>query len=338
MAARGFSAFALNSIAVDNMLIPDPPSFQSLPFVSIIIPARNEAGYIERCLTALQCQSYPRRQYEIILVDNGSVDDTVLIGRKYADIVLNVQGVHVSGVRNFGAKNARGSIYAFIDADCVADFSWIHNAVNLIKETLCVCGSRCRVPANGTWVEQAWFGAIPAERYEPAYINSGNLVAPASIFNSLGGFNEKLISGEDYEFCLRASSHVRIISDPGVGVTHYGYPKTLRQFVLREVWHGIGAFGTIRHRLVDKPLIGTLVFLMMVCLGVIGLIQGMGALLIISSLGMLALLVASALYRGGISSGFLRVSQLLVLYFLYYSGRATSVFFILGKKHFVRRR
>jgi GT2 family glycosyltransferase len=194
------------------------------------------------------------------------------------------------------------------------------------------------VPADGTWVERAWFGAIPTKRYEVVYINSGNLVVPASIFNSLGGFNEKLVTGEDYEFCLRASDHARIISDPGVGVAHYGYPKTLRQFVFREVWHGIGAFGTIRHKLFDKPLLGTLVFLFIIFLGVIGLIEGSGTLLIISSVGMLALLVASALYREGRSVGFPRVFQLLALYFLYYSGRATSVFFILGKKHFVRRR
>jgi glycosyltransferase involved in cell wall biosynthesis len=333
----GFPAFALKPIAMDT-LISDPPSFQSLPFVSIIVPARNEASYIERCLTTLQCQSYPRQQYEIVLVDNGSVDDTILTGRQYADIVLSVQGVHVSAVRNFGAKNARGSIYAFIDADCAADFSWIENAVNLIQETLCICGSRCRVPADGTWVERAWFGGISTERYEAVYINSGNLVVPASIFNSLGGFNANLVTGEDYEFCLRAGNHVRIISDPGIGVVHYGYPKTLRQFVLREVWHGIGAFGTIRQKLFDKPLLGTLVFLITICLGVIGVIEGRGTLLGISFLGMLALLVASALYRGGLSSGFLRVFQLLVLYFLYYAGRATSVFFILGKKHFVRRR
>ncbi len=321
-----------------NVLISDSPSFQSLPFVSIIVPARNEAGYIERCLTSLQHQSYPRQEYEIILVDNGSVDDTIVIGRQYADIVLSVEGVHVSAVRNFGAKNARGSIYAFIDADCVADFSWVQNAVNLIQEALCICGSRCRVPADGTWVQRAWFGAIPTTRYEAVYINSGNLVVPASIFNSLGGFNEKLVTGEDYEFCFRASNLTRIISDPVVGVAHYGYPKTLRQFVLREVWHGIGALGTIRQKIFDKPLLGTLVFLITICLGVIGLIEGSGTLLIVSFLGMLVLLVASALYREGFSVGFLRMFQLLVLYFLYYSGRATSIFFILGNKHFVRRR
>jgi glycosyltransferase involved in cell wall biosynthesis len=321
-----------------NMPISDTPSFQSLPFVSIIVPARNEAGYIKRCLTSLQSQSYPRQEYEIILVDNGSVDDTIVIGGQYADIVLSMPGVHVSAVRNFGAKTARGSIYAFIDADCVADFAWIHNAVNLIQEALCICGSRCRVPVDGTWVERAWFGAIPTKRYEAVYLNSGNLIVPASIFNFLGGFKEKLVTGEDYEFCLRASNHTRIISDPGVGVVHYGYPKTLSQFFLREVWHGIGALGTIRQKLFDKPLLGTLVFLITICLGGIGLIEGSGPLLIISSLGMLALIVASALYRGGLTGGYLRVFQLLVLYFLYYSGRTTSMFFILGNKHFVRRR
>ena len=92
------------------MPISETSSFQSLPFVSIIVPARNEAGYIKRCLTSLQSQSYPRQEYEIILVDNGSADDTILIGRQYADIVLSMPGVHVSAVRNFGAKNARGSI------------------------------------------------------------------------------------------------------------------------------------------------------------------------------------------------------------------------------------
>jgi len=320
------------------MLISDLQNFQSLPFVSIIVPAFNEAGYIERCLTSLKCQSYPRDLYEIILVDNGSVDETILIGKKYADIVLTVKGVNVSGVRNLGAKKANGSIYAFIDADCAADFSWIQNAVRLIQATPCICGSRCRVPADGAWVERAWFGSIPTERYEAVYLNSGNLVVPASIFNSLGGFNEKLVTGEDYEFCLRASKQVRIISDPGIGVVHYGYPKNLRQFFLREVWHGIGAFGTIRQKVFDKPILGTLVFLVATCLGVIGLVTGRGTLLIISFLGMVALLVVSALYKGGLSSGFLQVFQLLVLYVFYYSGRATSAFFILGKKHFVRRR
>ena len=321
-----------------DMLISDSPNFQSLPFVSIIVPAFNEAVYIEKCLTSLQNQAYPRQQYEIILVDNGSVDDTLSIGKKYADIVLSVQGVHVSAVRNFGARNARGSIYAFIDADCVADFSWVKNAVDLIVETLCICGSRCRVPDGGTWVERAWFGDMATERHETVYINSGNLVVPASIFNSLGGFNEKLVSGEDYEFCLRASNHGRIISDPGVGVVHYGYPKTLHQFYSREVWHGIGAFGTIGRKWFDKPLVGTLVFLTLVCLGVIGLIEGVGSLLIFCSLAMVALLIASTWYKRGRSSGFRRALQLLVLYFLYYSGRATSLFFILGKKNFVRRR
>ncbi len=321
-----------------NVLNSEPSDLQTMPFVSIIVPAFNEAGSIEKCMESLRAQTYPRRRYEIIVVDNGSEDETILIARKYADLVLSVPDVNVSSVRNLGAKNAKGSIYAFIDADCVADSSWVQNAVNLINKEPCITGSRCRVPADATWVERAWFGDMATKRYAAVYINSGNLMVPAAIFNSLGGFNEKLVSGEDYEFCLRASSRVRIISDPGVGVVHNGYPKTLHQFFLREVWHGIGAFGTVRHKWFDKPLVGTLVFLALVCLGVIGLIKGMGSLLIFFALGMLALLIASTWYKKGFSSGLERALQLLVLHFLYYSGRATSSFFILGKKHFVRRR
>lgn len=321
-----------------NVLKSEPPSLQAMPFVSIIVPAFNEGHHLEKCLASLRAQTYPPRQYEINVVDNGSQDDTALIAKKYADQVFIAADVNVSSVRNFGAKKARGSIYAFIDADCVADSSWVQNAVNRISKGPCITGSRCRVPADGTWVERAWFGEMATDRYESVYINSGNLVVPASIFNSIGGFNEKLVSGEDYEFCLRASKRTRIISDPCVGVVHYGYPKTLRQFFPREVWHGIGAFGAIRHNWFDKPLVGTLVFLVLVCLGVVGLIKGMGLLIIFSSLAMLALLIASAWYKGGFSSGFQRTLQLLLLYLLYYSGRATSLLFILGKMRFVRRR
>ena len=320
----------------------EPSDLQTMPFVSIIVPAFNEAGHVGRCMESLRAQTYPRSRYEIIVVDNDSQDDTILVARRYADLVLSVSSVNVSSVRNLGAKNAKGSIYAFIDADCVADSSWVQNAVNLINKEPCITGSRCRVPADGTWVERAWFGHMAMKRYEVVYINSGNLVVPAAIYNSLGGFNQKLISGEDYEFCLRASKRIRIISDPGVGVVHYGYPKTLRQFFSREIWHGIGAFGAVRYNWFDKPLLGTLVFLGLVFLGALGvtdwIMGGPGTLLIYSTAGMLALLGASSWYKQRLQSGVRPVLQLVVLYWLYYSGRSASLFFILGKKRFVRRR
>src|SRR3569832_472641 len=210
------------------------------PFVSIIIPAFNEAKYISGCLNSLKNLNYPKERYEIIVVDNGSTDETVSISRSFTDKVYLIPGVNVSSLRNFGAQKGNGEIYAFIDADCLADAQWIRNAVSFLEGQGCITGSKCQVPLNSGWVEKTWFSQRENEVTEVPYINSGNLIVPANIFKSINGFNESLVTGEDYEFCLRAKRITKVISNDNIRVIHLGNPKTLRQFLKREMWHGLG--------------------------------------------------------------------------------------------------
>ena len=93
--------------------------------LSVIIPTFNEEENIAQCLVSLSHQSLPRSEYEIIVVDGGSKDDTCEIAKKYADSVFVQTSRKVGGARNDGVMAAKGEIIATTDADCVLPPHWL---------------------------------------------------------------------------------------------------------------------------------------------------------------------------------------------------------------------
>jgi len=93
--------------------------------ISVIIPTFNEEENIAQCLVSLSHQSMPRSEYEIIVVDGGSKDNTCDIARKYADTVFVQTSRKVGGARNDGVMAAKGDIIATTDADCILPPHWI---------------------------------------------------------------------------------------------------------------------------------------------------------------------------------------------------------------------
>jgi hypothetical protein len=92
------------------------------PRLSVIVPAYNGARVLPRCLEALAASDLPRSQWELIVVDDGSSDETPLIAARHADLVVRLPGrpQGPAYARNRGAQAARGEVLVFIDADvCV---------------------------------------------------------------------------------------------------------------------------------------------------------------------------------------------------------------------------
>ncbi|MCL4493060.1 MAG: glycosyltransferase [Nitrospirae bacterium] len=309
-----------------------------LPFVSIIIPAYNEARFIGRCLQSIKHLDYPSDRFEIIVVDNGSADRTVEICREFTESIYVLRGVTISALRNYGAERSKGSIYAFIDADCTADRDWLRNSIGPVIRERCITGSKYMPPPDGTWIEKAWFSRKPQGRCEVTYINSGNLIVPAEIFRKTGGFNTSLITGEDYEFCLRAKKNAKIISDDSLRVTHLGNPKTLRKFLEREIWHGLGSFGSVAHNWLDKPLIGTFVFALLTVCQIAGLFFYPFTALAYSSAGIVLLLLLTVAWRRKNITSFKQGLQLFLLYYFYYLGRSISFIYRLSGRPFGRKK
>jgi glycosyltransferase involved in cell wall biosynthesis len=304
-----------------------------LPIISIIVPSHNEAQYIPYCLESLVKLNFPTESYEIIVVDNGSTDETAVLSQKFTNLVYICPGMNISGIRNFGVKKARGNILAFIDADCIADENWLLNAVNSLKRDVCITGSEVCIPDNALWIERAWFSQGNSGRQAASHINSANLIVPSDVFKKIGGFNETLSTGEDYEFSMRAKKIVKVISDNNIKVIHLGNPKTLRQFVKREIWHGLGALGSFKINWFDKPLIGTVLFSLITVFQIIGIftiiIKGQYYLFIWSLIALFILLNATVLYRIKNKFNFKHWLQLLLLYYFYYFGRSISFLYIL---------
>lgn len=311
------------------------------PTYSIIIPTYNEERFIGRTLESLRSQEGLAGATELIVVDNGSTDGTLDICRRYTDRILSHPELRVGAMRNRGAAAARGEILAFIDADCVADPRWLASAAEVIAEQPCVTGDSYDIPPEPHWIERAWFAQEHRGRRATQLIPAGNLVLPRKIFQQLGGFNESLISGEDAEFCQRAAQLAPIIADDRIRVVHLGNPKTLKKFVTREMWHGMGALGSLRLNWNDKPLFGTILFLLFTLAQVVGLglaLAGRGAgFLQGATAGVALLLTATVAYRMRAIRDWGAVPGLFVLYYVYYFGRSIALLMIITGTDFRRR-
>lgn len=303
------------------------------PAVSIIIPAYNEERYIRQCLEALLPQVHAVAaesvSCEVLVVDNGSTDGTRAICESLGVAVLTAPKLRVGGVRNAGVAAATGTLLAFLDADCVPKTDWLRQVLASQAEGPCLTGSTYALPERPHWMEAAWFGTEEGGRRPATHINAGNLVVPAADFRAVGGFDTSLASGEDFELAQRIRTRLPVISDDRIAVVHLGNPKTLRRFVQREIWHGLGALASARHDWRDKPLFGTIGFFLGVCASVAGVLTGLWTgewtLLAISVGVVLALLLVTVEYRTRLRHGLGLRLQLLLLYALFYTGRSVAL-------------
>ena len=90
--------------------------------LSIIVPVYNVADFLTKCLESLLAQDLPQNEYEIIVVNDGSTDNSGEIAQQYADKYANIKLINqanqgLSGARNTGIKHAKGEHIQFVDSD-----------------------------------------------------------------------------------------------------------------------------------------------------------------------------------------------------------------------------
>jgi glycosyltransferase involved in cell wall biosynthesis len=212
--------------------------------VSFIIPAYNEEQNLPKTLSSIKT-NLEELGYETIVVDNGSTDSTAEVAERHGAVVLKAPEKTIGGLRNLGATEASGKFLVFLDSDVTLTRGWTEEFVKSISSTEAderlITGSRCGVSSSENWIEKYWFAPMLQEI--PNYMNSGHLILRRNLFKDLGGFNEELITGEDWEFSRRARKQgVKIVNNPELRVVHDGYPKNLMQFLQRESWHGLQDF------------------------------------------------------------------------------------------------
>lgn len=192
------------------------------PRVSVIVPAYDEAAVIDDCLTALVDQTYPDDRYEVVVVDNDSSDGTADIARSYPVTVVSEHETQSSyAARNTGIDHATSEVLAFTDADVTVARDWIESGVAVLAE--------CEPPAAVYGRTTPIVGEAPGlyEKYDtlrsfdtPHY-KTWNLFTTASVFEAVGRFCARLVSGGDIEWSERlAASGVTIRRSESVRARH----------------------------------------------------------------------------------------------------------------------
>jgi GT2 family glycosyltransferase len=194
-------------------------------------------------LSGIRDQSAALVPYEIIVVDHGSSDKTQEVAEGMGAKVVVQHGGTVAAARNSGANHAAGSVLVFLDADVILTPEWRMNIERVLRalaeNPMVVHGSWVGVGRPPSLIERLWFQ--PLERQAHSHVNSGHMIVSPALFRRLCGFDERLETGEDYDFSQRALAHGgKICNNPALAVVHEGYPKTLSGFFKRELWHGRG--------------------------------------------------------------------------------------------------
>ncbi len=183
------------------------------PFVSVIVPVFNGEAWIDDCLSALRGQLYPADRYEIIVVDNGSTDDTRSIVAQHG-VVPEVE----TGIRSpYAARNralafATGEILAFTDSDCVPAADWLDKGIGPIRrgdadmvggEVRFMLGER---PSTGTLLDATINVEMRRNIESRGAAKTANLLVHRRVIGAQGPFPAAVRSGGDVAWTMAATA------------------------------------------------------------------------------------------------------------------------------------
>ncbi len=197
--------------------------------ISIIIPCFNAGTYIHKCLKSLNTQSIDRDRYEVIVVDDGSDDNTADAAAGHCDQIIRTPNKGPASARNTGVRHASGSIVLFTDADCVPFYDWIEQMVAPFSDSG-IAGVKGAYRSE----QREWVAVFVQTEYEFKYkrllnekyidfIDTYSAGFRRTVFDSVGGFNESYpgASVEDQEFSFRvARAGFKMVFVPDALVMH----------------------------------------------------------------------------------------------------------------------
>lgn len=247
------------------------PNTKWQPAISVIIPAYNEEEYIEKCIESLVNTDYPKNKLEVIVINDGSTDNTAKIARKYQNKYIRVLSKPNTGKAdslNFGIRHAKGEIIATLDADSyVAPYS-INRMLPLFKEkNVAAVASSVKVRNAKNLIEEIqrieYLYAI-FSRKVVNYIDSVQVTpGPFSMFYSwvfkkIGGFDTKSLV-EDQEIALRLQSHQYQIRSSIDADVYTEIPKDLKSLMHQRVrWQRGGFWNSVKYLNLINPKYGDL--------------------------------------------------------------------------------
>lgn len=232
------------------------------PEATIVVAVYNGAITIEACVASLLALRYPREDFEVIVVDNGSTDGTRGVLAAFGDQirVLEEPTRGASAARNCGIRNARGGLIAFTDADCIVEADWLASLVQPLDDpSVGIVGGPILGRVAGNRIER--FGELIHDQRRaieldcPPYAASGNWGSRRPVLCEAGLFDETLLRGQDVDLAWRiCQSGYRLVYAPSAIVRHRN-ERTVWGLMREGYLHGFHGIRVIEKHVAVRPAI-----------------------------------------------------------------------------------
>jgi GT2 family glycosyltransferase len=224
---------AIENVYATVPIAPDP----EWPFISVVVCTYNGARTLRSCLEGVRRLSYPG--FEIIVVDDGSKDNSATIAEEFSVRLLRIPNGGLSNARNVGWQAARGDIVAFLDDDASPDPDWLQYLASTFKHSDFVGLGGPNIAWRGDgWVAQCVDQApgnpthvLVTER-EAEHLPGCNMAFRKASLAAVGGFDAQFrIAGDDVDLCWRLQQHGwKLGFHPAAMVWHH------RRRTIRSYW------------------------------------------------------------------------------------------------------
>ena len=214
------------------------------PAISIIVPAHNEEALLGPTLEALGTAAATiGERYELVVVDDSSTDRTADIARAHGARVVSTDAHQIAAARNAGAREARGDILVFVDADTIVPARILRAAVDTMRGGAAGGGaSAVFEPSAPRWAHRtiafaAWI--MRAAKWAPGCF----IFASRDAFERAGGFDERYFASEEIHLSRALKRIGRFVILPDCVVTsarkaeHYSMGHSL-WLMARMAWPG----------------------------------------------------------------------------------------------------
>lgn len=229
--------------------------------ISIIVPAHNAAATLADCLNALLNQTMPRDSYEILVVDDGSTDDTAVIAQStIAQSMIapstiapstNIQLLRLpqnrgaAAARNYGLAVAQGDIICFTDADCEPHPNWLEELVRPLQQRPSITATKGIYATRQRQLVARFVQIEYEDRYDRMaaqpqidFVDTYAAAYRRQSLQGIGGFDETIAYVEDQELSFRLAAQGCVMLFCPTAVVTHRHSHTIARYARKKFWIG----------------------------------------------------------------------------------------------------